>query len=122
MLSAFVYLAVSGYNSTRGALLVAATAYVASSIAALRGYRWAVVLAVVVSTLLLIRWLPMVVVNFWMFISGHELYQDSPATIFIVAAYAVVFAIPSVAVCTLLALSRKELWFMLSRSTRGADA
>lgn len=120
--AAFTYLAVGGYNDTRGALLIAASGYVGASIAALRGHRWAVGFTVIVSTLLSVRWLPMVVVNLWMFVSGHELYQDSPATIFIVVVYAVVFAIPSTVVCALFLFNRKELWFTLRTRARVADA
>jgi hypothetical protein len=122
MLAAFGYLAVGSYNNVRGALLLAAATYVAASAVALRGSRWAIATTVVVAVLLLIRWLPVVVVNTWMFISGHELYRDSPGTIFIVAAYAVVFAVPAAIVCTLFYLNGKVLRFMLRSGTISGDA
>jgi hypothetical protein len=122
MLAAFGYLAVGGYTNVRGALLALAAAYVIASVFALRGSRWAVAISVAASALLTLRWLPVVVMNTWMFISGHELYQDSPGTIFIVASYAIVFAIPSTMILALFILKRKELWLSFRSQLPVSDA
>lgn len=50
----------------------------------------------------------MVVINFWMFFTGHELYQDSPATIFIVALNAIMFVLPGLLIYFLIFLDRKR--------------
>lgn len=85
---------------------VATLACLANSI---RG--WIVALAFPILPLL--RWTPMVVVNTWMFFTGHELYRDSPATIFVVATYAVIFVIPGFLIYLCLILDLKRLLAVL---------
>lgn len=57
--------------------------------------RLALLLVLIFTLLFLLRWLPMVAINIWMFSTDHPLYLDSPATIMIVAVYALLFAIPA---------------------------
>ena len=113
LLAEFAYLALGRYSHTRGVMVALSVAYAIIAILALRLQRWAVAVSVGVAILLMIRWLPMVVVNFWMFAAGHKLYQDSPATIFIVVVYAVVFAAPATLLSTLYVFKRKELWRLI---------
>jgi hypothetical protein len=80
LLAAFAYLAVGRYSPTRGVMVALSVAYAIIGILALRRQRWAVAVSVGVAILIMIRWLPMVVVNFWMFAASHDLYRDSPAT------------------------------------------
>lgn len=109
MLVWFAYLALGRYSHSRGVMLALATVYAIVAIFTLRQQRRAVAVSVVVASILMVRWLPMVGVNFWMFITRNELYQDSPATIFIVAVYALVFAVPATLLCTLYFMKRRNL-------------
>jgi hypothetical protein len=96
MLLGFLFLVVrTGYDKYRGVLLLVSSLFVIVSIFALMQKRWAIIISMIVAVLLFIRWTPMVEINFYMFFSGHELYQDSPATIFIVFDYFILFALPS---------------------------
>ncbi len=51
--------------------------------------------ALPIPALLLFMYLPPVFHNFAMFLTGHELYLDSPATVFIVLIYALVLVMPA---------------------------
>jgi hypothetical protein len=113
MVSAFAYLVHGRYSDPRAILLTLGVAYAVISFFALVGRRWAIGIPVIIAILLMIRWLPMVGINTWMFMSGHELYQDSPATILVVLSYAVVFAIPSTILCSLYLVQRKQIWGIL---------
>jgi len=62
---------------------------------ALLGKSWAIGVSVVMALLLMVRWLPVVSMNTWMFVTGQELYRDPPATTLVVISYAIVFAIPA---------------------------
>lgn len=117
MISAFAYIVHGRYSDSRAILLALSVTYAAVSFFALTGKRWAIVVSVVIAILLMIRWLPMVAINVWMFISGHELYRDSPATIFVVLSYAVVFAIPSTVLCGLYFAQRRQIWGILRNGT-----
>lgn len=94
-------------------LVVISILYLAAAIACLKNSRIGWVIAIVIPILPLVRWAPMVFVNFWMFFNGHELYQDSPATIFIVAMNAFMFVIPGVLIYLCLALDNKRLLTVL---------
>lgn len=109
MLIAFGLLALFGPNMSRSVIFLASGLYAANSFFALHRRRAALIINVVVAALLLIRWLPMVSLNFYMFASGHELYLDSPATIFVVAIYAILFAFPACLLCSLYFIQRKVL-------------
>jgi hypothetical protein len=113
MVSAFAYLVHGRYSDPRAILLTLGVAYAVISFFALVGKRWAIGISVIIAILLMIRWLPMVAINTWMFMSGHELYQDSPATILVVLSYGVVFAIPSTILCGLYLVQRKQIWGIL---------
>ena len=92
---------------------VISVAYLAASVACLGNVRIGWFVALVIPILPLLRWTPMVIVNFWMFFTGHELYQDSPATIFIVAMNAFMFVLPGMLIYFCLALDRKRLYPVL---------
>lgn len=91
--------------------------YLAAAIACFANVRIAWVVALVIPILPLVRWTPMVVVNFWMFFTGHELYHDSPATIFIVATNALMFVLPGLFIYLCIALDRKRLFSTLFPAT-----
>jgi hypothetical protein len=81
------------------AVLLAAVCYVVISVLALRLRRWAVAVCLLVAGAVAIYWLPTVVLNFFYFLTRHELYQDSPATILAVGINSVVFLIPALILC-----------------------
>jgi len=114
---AFFILFVSAPSVPRAAILVALSAFIAVAFLAVRGSRWALVLSICVAVLLLVRWLPMVVVNFWMFFTNHPLYLDSPATIFIVGINAMLFAIPAAILLTLASLQWRQVKEVLCSHT-----
>ena len=95
MLAGFSSLLLGLYSHGRAGIVLLSVGYSVVAIQALRHKRWAIIISIIVAFLLMIRWLPMVIMNGWMFITGDELYLDSPATIFIVLIYTVLFAIPS---------------------------
>lgn len=119
MTSAFFFLLIGRYSNSRAVLLAIAFGYTFISFYTLAGRRWAIVVSIIAAILLMVRWLPMVAVNIWMFITGHPLYQDSPGTIFIVAIYAVIFAIPSTLLCGLYLAQRRTVWKLLRHSRLG---
>lgn len=65
------------------------------SIRAYKLERWAIAAVLIFVTICMLKWLPMVAINFYMFYAGSELYRDSPATILVVGVYAFLFAAPS---------------------------
>lgn len=113
MLVWLAYLVLGRYSFLRGVMIALAVIYAIIAILALRQRRWAIVASVIVAAILMIRWLPMVAVNFLMFITRNELYRGSPATILVVAAYALVFAFPATLLCTLFFVKRRDLRLML---------
>ncbi|TWU35191.1 hypothetical protein Q31b_52870 [Novipirellula aureliae] len=88
---------------------VVSVVYLVATLACLANSRLGWIVALAVPILPLLRWTPMVVINFWMFFTGHELYQDSPATIFIVAINAIMFVLPGLLIYLCLFLDRKRL-------------
>ena len=62
---------------------------------ALKKHKSAVAGSVVAAIVVAGRWLPMVLLNLWLFMSGDARYRDSPGTILGVVLYALIFAIPS---------------------------
>lgn len=85
------------------------TAYLVATIACLTNARFGWIVALAAPILPLLRWTPMVVVNSWMCFTRHELYQDSPATLFIVAINAIMFVLPGLLIHFCLFLDRKRL-------------
>jgi hypothetical protein len=95
LLAAFLTLAVLGPTIPRVVLLIAPLAFGGITWLALRGRVWALLLVIGAAVIVLARWLPMVIVNVDMFLRDDPLYLDSPATILIVAIYAVLLVGPA---------------------------
>jgi len=113
MAGASLFLLFGKYSSPRAVFLALSVCFVIVAFQAISKNRWAVAISILVASLVMVRWLPMVVVNSWMFISGHELYQNSPATIFIVIINIIIFTAPSTALCISYFLNRKKLWQLI---------
>ena len=109
MLAGFSYLLLGGYSHSRAGIALLSVAYFVVAMQTLRHKRWAIVISILVAFLLMIRWLPMVIINSLMFITGDELYLNSPATIFIVFIDAILFAIPSTVLSVIYAVKYKTL-------------
>ena len=107
-------------SPTPGSLLAAAivAALFISSVGCADDNRICWLVCLLICLLVLIRFLPMVAINTFMAFTGHELYQDSPATFIIVMMYAVIFVIPPVAVFTCVAID----WRSLVSVFRGSSA
>lgn len=110
MAAALLYLLMGRYSISRAMLFALGVIFIVMSVFALYEKRWAIAACVLIAVILMLRWLPVAVINTWMFISGHELYQDSPATILVVLSYAIVFAIPATILSTLYMFNRKSIW------------
>ena len=106
---AFAHRLISSPTAPRAIVLAVLSALVAVAFLALRGRKWALVLTIFVAIVLLVRWFPMVIVNFWMFFTGHPLYLDSPATIFVVAINSILFAIPAVVLVALFSAQWRQV-------------
>ena len=116
-------------GSAIGVALGATTVvYLVATIACLFNHRMAWFVAIALPILPLMRWLPMICLNLFMFLTGHEPYQDSPGTIVVVAIYAVVFVAPAVLIYFCLFLDRKCLVVVLfplstmNRNNRNSNA
>jgi len=109
MVIAFASLLFGEYSHAKAILFGLGLVYFALAILAFRGNRWAIILSVLTAFLLMLRWLPMVLVNAWMFKTGHPLYLDSPGTILIVISYTVVFAVPATLLSILYSFQYKKL-------------
>jgi len=72
-----------------------------------RSKRWAWWASGIPMTIFLALSVPMVVYNCYLFITNDDLYLDSPATIFVVAIYTILFVIPALASVISLILARK---------------
>ncbi len=95
---AFLLVIIFGLFALNGTLLpvfVAALVYLAVSFLAIRKNRVAVILVFIFSGLFMLRWLPMVMFNFYLMGIDDPVYLDSPATGVIVIIYALLFAFPS---------------------------
>jgi hypothetical protein len=60
-----------------------------------RGKIWSIRVSIIPPAIIFLLSAPMVLYNCYAFITGHTLYKDSPATIFVVAIYAIIFTLPS---------------------------
>ena len=105
--------ALASESATGVTIGVFSVAYLIAAIACLANVRVGWIVAILIPILPLLRWTPMVAVNFWMFFTGHELYQDSPATIFIVAINAIIFVVPGLLIYVCLFLDRHQLFAVL---------
>lgn len=79
-----------------------------------RGRIWSIRLSIMPPLLAFLITAPMVTMNIFMFITGHELYRDSPATIFIVGVVAILVTMPSFLVLILYWRNR-QFWLTTSR-------
>jgi hypothetical protein len=79
-------------------------------------WAWVVSIAFLAAYWVLRGWAAWVnfVVNSYMFLSGHELYRDSPATILVVATYAVFGILPATCLLILAVISRRRLIAILT--------
>lgn len=118
MAAAFSVLYLLGPMPTGAVVLALAVLFVGLSVAALFRSRWSIALVVAVALLTAIRWAPLVAVNAWMFATDDPLYVNAPATIYIVATHAVLFAIPSLVLLVLYAAQ----WRTVSGLVRGRRA
>jgi len=118
MVIAFASLLFGEYSHAKAMIFSLGLVYFALAILAFRGNRWAIILSVLTAFLLMLRWLPMVLVNAWMFITGHPLYLDSPGTILIVILYAAVFAMPATLLSVLYGIQYKKLIRLFSRTQK----
>jgi hypothetical protein len=100
----------SVFGIALGAILIV---YLISTVGCLANFRVAWLVAFFVPVLILMRWVPMVCINCFMFFTGHELYQDSPATILVVVIYAVAFVAPPLVIYSLLFLDRERVRALL---------
>ena len=116
ILLAITWLALGAYNTASAIIHLLSVLFVVTNILALKGKRWATIISAIFVVLLFIRWVPMVVINFYMYFTGHELYLDSPATIFIVIIYFIVFALPSSIMLWFFITKRKQLFKSLKNN------
>lgn len=120
MLLAFTGLVAFGPSFPRFVVFVVALTYVGVSFVALRGRVWALLTSIGVAAVLLVRWLPMVVTNFRMYLEDHPLYLDSPGTILIVAINAVLFVIPALLLLLLYLFQWRKVVSLIRYSASGA--
>jgi hypothetical protein len=109
MFIAFTLLEIGLRTSARLLMLSLAILYLGVAILALRGWRLAFALSVAVALLETVWGLPTFVLNVAMFITGHELYRHSPATIIIVLIDGILFAIPALVLCIVYAFHWRQL-------------
>ena len=104
-----IYRLLGAYSNSRAVYCSFFILYVIIALFALIKHRWAIVISIIVSILLLIRWVPMVGINYWLYITKAPLYLDSPATIFIVHIIAVVYAFPALLTSLMFLLSSRPI-------------
>jgi len=85
-------------------------AYVGLVLGAHRRNRWCMKLSVTPPLLVFLLTAPNVAYNFWAFISGHPLYQDSPGTIIIVGIMALCLTLPSALVLAAYWVNRRQVF------------
>lgn len=93
-----------------GAMLAAfaATLYAWIAISLYRGARWAWWLSLAVSLAVLFPTVPLVFYNIFMFLSGNEIFQDSPGTLLVLLVFSATTLMPAFAVLCLLLLARRR--------------
>jgi len=85
-------------------------AYVGLVLGAYRRQKWCMKLSVTPPLLVFLLTAPNVAYNFWAFISGHPLYQDSPGTIVIVGIMALCLTLPSALVLGAYWANRRQVF------------
>ena len=120
MLAAFMVLAVFGPSTPRFVAVLVTLAYLGVAFAALRRTVWALLISIGAAAILLVRWLPMVVTNFYMYLDDHPLYVDSPGTIFIVAINALLFALPAALLLILYLVQWRKVVSLIRWASPGA--
>lgn len=106
---AFCILFVGAPSVPRAIMVLVLSIFIAITFFAVCGSRWALILSIGVAATLFVRWLPVVIVNFWMFFTNHPIYLDSPLTILIAGIYAILFAIPSTLLVILFTLQWRQV-------------
>ena len=84
--------------------------YVALLLGAVRKVKWCLRLSVLPPLLIFLTTAPSVLYNAWAFLVRHPLYQDSPATIFVVGVVALFLTIPSLLVLAAYWRRRKQIF------------
>ncbi|HNY80518.1 MAG: hypothetical protein RBS72_11835 [Sedimentisphaerales bacterium] len=106
--------------------IVAIVLYAIATCAIFMDYRWSWILSVafLAGYWLLHGWMALAnfVVNTWMFLSGHELYKNSPMTIFIVFISAIFGVFPATCLLILGTLARRQIFSMLWGASTGGSA
>jgi hypothetical protein len=85
-------------------------AYSAVVIGIFRGSRLFIRLSVIPPALLVILSVPLVIWNVFAFLTGHALYLDSLATIFVVLVFALMVTVPSIVVLVVYWARRREVF------------
>jgi hypothetical protein len=83
--------------------------FIASIIIILWNIRIAWLFSVLTTMLFFILFFPVVALNFLMFVMGHELYKDSPATIFAVISWCMLFVVPTSVILFLVWKNREHI-------------
>ncbi len=109
MFVAFGALAVGGYTHSRGVFILASMAYVYIAVSALRMNRWMIGISVFIAAVAAVYSAPTVITNTWLFLTGHELFVDSPSTILVIALDAAIFALPATILSILYLLNSRSL-------------
>jgi len=106
--------------------IVAIVIYVVASCGIFMDYRWSWILSIafLAGYWGLQGWMAGVnfAVNTWMFLSGHELYEDSPMTILVVFISAIFDVFPAMCLLILGALARKQILSMLRGASTAESA
>jgi hypothetical protein len=92
---------------------------VALSFLTYRDVRIAWKLCLLLAVLAILRFLPWVAYNVYLFLSGGSPYVDSPGTIYVVVTEAILFVIPASAVLILAYLARRDLKGLLFKGKNG---
>ena len=84
--------------------------YAALLLGAARKLKWCLRLSILPPLLMFLVTAPSVLYNAWAFATRHPLYQDSPATIFVVGITAICLTIPSAVVLAAYWRHRKQIF------------
>ncbi len=119
MIAAHGSLAFGNYSNSRALVLSLSIAYVVIAFIAFKKRIWARIICFIVAAFLMLRWLPMVSINFWLYFNDAPIYTNSPDAILIVVIISMVYAIPA----TIVALSLLvHLWPMAWNQIRNKIA
>jgi hypothetical protein len=120
LVAVFAALSLKPPGNSKLWFLLLAVIYLVACIRAWGTGRVAWSIAVVVPAVICVLWLPMVAVNLIAFVRGDPPYRDSPATILVVAAEGLVFAIPSLLLVALFWRHRGAIQNLLVATSMGA--